>query len=276
MLPALSLLASLSMLSALQAVRGTYELRVLQNADYRLLRDLPGRRFDIRDGTIEFVGTPGIDPNLAIAATYRVRRPEGEPIDVVAEVAGTLQAPRVRLTSESDLPISESELVSYIVFGRSLAELSQAEADVVQGASSTAGEALFASAVLLPTVTGVLSSTFQSWFGLDYFAVSATAPSDWRFASPETYGRFLQDAQVEFGTYALRDVFLVGAVRLPRAGADQSVLNQFGIRAEWRFSPTWTSEFFVEDRFARTPSFGLQEIEDRRVLGLSLVREWGY
>ncbi|MBW3553741.1 MAG: translocation/assembly module TamB, partial [Gemmatimonadetes bacterium] len=155
----------------LQAVRGTYELRVLQNADFRLLREVPGRRFDIRSGTIDFVGTPGIDLNLAITATYRLRRNQGEPIDVVAQVAGTLQTPRVRLTSESDLPISESDLASYIIFGRSLSELSQSETDVLSTRFDRAG-ALIMDAFLAPTVSGLASSTLQSVFGFDYVAVT--------------------------------------------------------------------------------------------------------
>lgn len=264
----------------LEAVRGTYELRVLQNADVRLLRDLPGRRFEIRSGTIEFVGTPGIDPNLSIAATHRVRRAPGEPIDVVAEVTGSLQRPRVRLTSESDLPISESDLASYIIFGRSLAELNQAESDVVASAARAGpGEALMVSALVVPTVTGLFSSTLQSVLGpalgVDYVAFTL-APDDWRFADRSTYGSFLEDAQLEVGGYAYRDIFLVGTARIPRGGTGDLGLPEFGVRAEWRFRPTWTSEFYVEDRFARTPSFGLGEIEDRRVVGLSLVRDWGY
>ena len=265
----------------LQAVRGTYELRVLQNSELRLLRDLPGRRFDIRSGTIEFVGTPGIDPNLDIDATYRLRRPQGEPLDVVAQLAGTLQAPRVRLTSESDLPISESDLASYIIFGRSLSELSQSESEVLSSRTDRAG-ALIMNAVLAPTVSGLATSTLQSVLGVDYVAFTA-APEEWQLANLDTYGAFLEAAQLELGTYAFRggavgDVFLVGTIRLPRGSQPGAGLlsSVGGMRAEWRFRPTWTSEIFVEDRFARTPSFGLQEIEDRRVWGLSLFREWTY
>ena len=60
-----------------------------------------------------------------------MRRARGEPIDVLALVTGTLQNPRVSLTSDSDLPLSESDLASYILFGRTGVELSQAETDVV-------------------------------------------------------------------------------------------------------------------------------------------------
>lgn len=259
---------------SLQAVRGTYELRLIQ--------DLPGRRFDIRTGTIEFVGTPGINPNLDIAALYRLRRSQGESIDVVAQVAGTLQSPRVSLTSETDLPISESDLASYIFFGLSAAELTQSQSDALSssladGAFGQLGRGV--SGFLAPTVYGFATSGLQSLLPFDYVALTAPG-EDWQFAQPTSYFR---DAQLELGTYAVRDdawgdVFLIGSARLPRAGLSEGgALNpKFGGRVEWRFRPTWISELFVEDRFARTPSFGLQEIEDRRVWGLSLFREWGY
>lgn len=266
---------------SLEAVRGTYELRVLQNAEFRLLRELPGRRFDIRSGTIEFVGTPGIDPNLDIDATYRLRRAQGESIDVVAQLAGTLQSPRVRLTSESDLPISESDLASYIIFGRSLSELSQRESDVLSSQTDRAG-AFIMDAVVAPTVSGLASSTFQSVLGVDYVAFTM-APQDWQVANLDSYNALWQEAQLELGMYAFRggvagDVFLIGTLRPPGGPAAENRLltSLGGVRAEWRFRPTWTSEFYFEDQFARTPSFGLQEIEDRKVLGLSLFRDWAY
>ncbi|HUG40622.1 MAG TPA: translocation/assembly module TamB domain-containing protein [Longimicrobiales bacterium] len=265
----------LRMSGVLQAVRGTYELRVFQ--------DVPGRRFEIRSGTIEFVGTPGIDPNLNIGAYYRLRRAQGEPIDVLAQLAGTLQTPRVRLTSESDLPISESDLASYILFGRSSSELSQSESDALSssqiGGGGTFGQiGRNVSGLLAPTVYGLASSGLQWVLPVDYVGLAPT--QEWQIWQPTSY---LRDAQLELGAYALRDedwgdVFLVGTVRLPRGAQTGSPLlsSVGGVRAEWRFHPTWTSEFFFEDRFARLPSFGLEEIEDRRVWGLSLFRDWGY
>lgn len=258
----------------LDAVRGTYQLTVA--------RGIPARRFDIRDGTIEFIGTPGIDPNLAIAAQYRLRRAQGDPIDVVARVRGTLQSPRVSLTSESDLPISESDLASYVIFGRSYTELTQAESDVVTAQAGSGawgqlgrqfGQGLWGLA--MPTVYGLASSGLQlglqSFLPVDYVAVSA-ADQDLG-----DFGALWRDAQLEVGMYTFRDLFLVGSVRVPRShtGTGGFGVPKVGVRAEYRFDPT-TLEFYIEDRFARTPSFGLEEIENRTVYGLTLFRDWRY
>jgi hypothetical protein len=253
---------------ALEARRGSYDLQ--------LVAGVPGRRFDIRNGTIEFVGTPGIDPNLNIDAYYRVRRAQGDPIDVVAALTGTLKDPRVNLSSDSDIPLSESDLASYILFGRSGAELTQAQSDVV--VASGIG-------LVRPVVTGGVSS------GLQHLATSLGLPFDYiALRAPEyglgEYSNILQergalgalnDAQVEVGLDVTRDVFVVGSYRLPDLGlATEAPRNPFGLRVEYRFLPTWTGEFFWEDRFARTPSFGLSEIDDRKVGGLTIFREWGY
>ena len=99
--------SDLRMQGTLQATRGTYRL------------EYPGfaRVFEVRDGQVEFPGTPGIDPNLNIEAVYKARTAGGEPLDIYAVVSGSLQNPRVRLRSDTEPPISESDLASYLFFG---------------------------------------------------------------------------------------------------------------------------------------------------------------
>lgn len=261
--------ADLRLTGSLEALGGNYTLQLAQG--------VPGRTFSIRGGTIEFVGTPGIDPDLSMAAAYTVRRAQGDPIHVLAQVTGTLKDPRVGLTSDTDLPLSQSDLASYILFGRSGAELTQAESDVL---SSGIG-------LVRPVATGMLSNTIQgalAWTGLvDY--VAFTTPeyglSEWMTEWDEGGLRgVLQNTQLEIGIDAGRDVSLVLSGRLKTdeaaAPAASALWRQVGARVEWRFHPTWTTEIYVEDRFARTPSFGFTEIDDRKVWGLSLVRDWAY
>jgi hypothetical protein len=97
----------LRLTGVLNVERGTYTL---------YYPPLQSRRFQVRQGVVEFPGTPGLDPNLSITAAYRARA-QGEPLDVLAVVSGTLQGPRVRLSSDAQPPISESDLASYLFFG---------------------------------------------------------------------------------------------------------------------------------------------------------------
>jgi hypothetical protein len=262
--------SDLRLTGTLQALDGSYSLQLVQG--------VPGRVFDIRGGAVEFVGTPGIDPNLDIQAGYRVRRAQGDPIEVVAQVSGTLKDPRVALTSDSDLQLSESDLASYILFGRSGAELTQAETDVL---SSGIG-------LVRPVATSIVSSEIQralAGTGLPIDYVAFTTPEygvDQLGAYWQSQGLagVFHNTQVEVGFDAGRDLSLVVSGRIPTdatASAEGfSLWRQFGARVEWRLHPTWTTEFFIEDRFARTPSFGLTEIDDRKVWGFSLFRDWGY
>ena len=66
------------LLGTLTAVRGNYTLYSIGTA----------RQFNIREGTVEFPGTPGMDPALGFNAVYRARPSQGDPIDIVAVVGG--------------------------------------------------------------------------------------------------------------------------------------------------------------------------------------------
>ncbi|MDX1674531.1 MAG: translocation/assembly module TamB domain-containing protein [Longimicrobiales bacterium] len=262
----------LRMTGTLQVIEGSYTL---------LASRMPvgGRRFDIRSGTIEFVGTPGIDPNLDITAGYRVRRAQGEPLTILAQVAGTLQDPRVELTSTAEVPMSETDLASYILFGRAGAELTQAEQDMASAGGS------LAYSLSRPLVSGAASS------GLQQVAASLGLPIDYISLSLPEYGTefgqawaesraaaFWRNAQIEVGFDPAPNVSVIGSVRIPSGTPreERSELRLFGARVEYRPWETWTFQGYIEDQFARIPSFGPAEISDYKVLGLSVYREWGY
>jgi translocation and assembly module TamB len=258
------------------ALRGSYQLQVLER--------VPTRRFDIRQGTIDFPGTPGIDPNLNIIAGYRIRRAQGDPLDVLATVTGTLQAPRVQLSSDSDPPVSETDIASFLLFGRSTLELSQAESDVV--ASMREGMLGLARPIFL----GLASTQLQqaaAHFGLplDYLALTAREYGFDDYSQVmSAHGGLgvLHGTQLEAGAYLHPDVFVLGSfspfARALGAFTESEPLfhPRWGARVEWRFRPTWTAELYWEDRFARTPSFSYDQIHDRTVGGMSVFREWGY
>lgn len=247
----------LSLIGALNVERGTYTL---------YYPPLQTRRFQVRSGLIEFPGTPGIDPNLAITASYRARA-RGEPLDVLAVVGGTLQSPRVRLTSDAQPPISESDLASYLFFGVPTWEVASTGGP---GAADMRG---MADRALRPSVLGYASSGIQTLVQgaglLDY--VSLTAADASPTERNNAVSSFFADTQLELGRYLGPTVFVGYTQRLGNAAYDPAV------RVEWRFLPEFSLEMFAEDRFARTPGFGLRpEAGLRKVYGFSLFREWGF
>jgi translocation and assembly module TamB len=250
----------------LNALRGTYELYVAEA--------LPARRLTVREGTVEFDGTPGINPAFDIVATYRVRTTRGDALNVEAIVTGTLQNPRVALRSDEEPPISESDLLSYLVFGRPTYELGRSEQGQIDSYLAGLGAGLVA-----PTYLGwgaLVLQSVASNFGVDYVSITPAEGAD---AGDPRLGLsafdpvgILESSQVEFGKYLFADAVYVAVVRrLYDRGMD------FGGRAEWRFAPTWTGQIFWEDRLARNFTYGLdRSIDSKKIFGLFLFREWGF
>ena len=89
----------------LEAARGSYTLKVGP-----VTRD-----FTVDRGTVRYFGD--LNAALDIRATHDVRAVRGEEIPVIAVITGTLYAPKITLESTFNPPISETDLVSYMVTG---------------------------------------------------------------------------------------------------------------------------------------------------------------
>ncbi|MGD2068743.1 MAG: translocation/assembly module TamB domain-containing protein [Gemmatimonadota bacterium] len=238
----------------LEAVRG----------DYSVL----GRRFEVQDGVVEFVGTPGINPNLEITARTRVRRPPDEPLTVTATVTGTLVDPRVALSSQ-DAAVPEEDLISYLLFGQPTYALTSGQAASVQSAAGTIGGQ--AVGFVAGTLTNRLGSLVAREIGLDYFAISQ--PTD--LLNGEAGA--LEQTTVELGRYIDRDLFVVLVIQ-PFQTAQVVGAGVAGGRIEWTASDLYTVEIFLENRFLRSGVFGFQNlaVDAEAVWGVSVFWEWGY
>lgn len=237
----------LRLTGALNAIRGSYGLY--------LTEELPVSNFAVREGIVEFDGTPGINPRLDIIAARRVRT-EGGTLNVEAAVTGTLRNPRVSLRSDAQPPIAESDLLSLVFLGRP-----------TYGIGKGIGLDLLAGPGLGAVSTGLQS--LISEFGLvDYFAIT-----EWEGSTVEGSGfdGIFSRSQVEVGRYLGQNWYVAFSSPL---SATQRPTELFGARVEWRFAPTWTGEFFWENRFLRGLSF--HPTQQERVMGFFLFREWGF
>jgi autotransporter translocation and assembly factor TamB len=245
------------LIGTLEAVRGSYIAF--------------GRQFQVEGGTVEFVGTPGIDPSLDIQAVNRLRREGGEPLNVIATVGGTLTNLTVDLSSDAQPPIAESDLISYLIFNRPSYALASGETSVLEGAAGVGVS------VGLGAVATQLGSVVARQFGVDYFTITQSREGP-GLESVTGLGGTFADTQIEMGQYVGQNLFLAIILR-PLTGLGARTQTQFpGARLEWRFTDLWTLEGFVEDRFAREAASGFGELGLRldKVLGLSVYREWGY
>ena len=240
----------------LEALRGSYSVL--------------GRTFDVTGGTVGFAGIPGVNPVLDIQAMSRIRRRGVEPLEVNATVEGTLTLPRVTLATE-EAGVAESDLISYLIFGRSSSELATGQQSFLAGAAgSVAGAATGAITTLVSgAVASQLGAALSQGIGVDYLSI--TQAGNIGFASGIT------NSQIEIGQYVGQDAFIVLVFRPLQAR--QSGGSPFGgARLEWALNDDYTVEGFFEDRFLRSGSIGLSGlgIAPSQILGVFIFREWGY
>jgi autotransporter translocation and assembly factor TamB len=87
------------------------------------------RDFTVERGSVRYFGD--LNASLDIQARHTVRAVRGEEVPVIAKITGTLYVPKVSLESTFNPPISETDLVSYLVTGypaNEAARLGQANA----------------------------------------------------------------------------------------------------------------------------------------------------
>lgn len=239
---------ALTMVGTVRLVRGTYRFTF---GPYT-------QQLRIQEGAIEFVGVPGLNPNLRITAEYRTRTPQG-PVIVRAIILGTLQ--QTELALESDPPLSESDQLCFLAVGSPcLAAVDQRFGERIARESALG--------ILGAQITTALAADL----GLDYLTLRTTGHGV--DAGPDQVDGFFAGAfantELEFGRYLGSDIFLtvvqpLGSSQLP------------GWSLTWRFTDDWTLEARAENRFARR--FGHvvgSTLEMEQTYGLFLFREWTF
>jgi translocation and assembly module TamB len=114
----------------LDALRGSYTLHIGP-----ITRD-----FTVERGSVRYFGD--LNAGLDIRATHLVRAVRGEEIPVIANISGTLYSPRVNLESTFNPPISETDLVSYLMTGYPANEAAQVESNALETGLSYFSSAL--------------------------------------------------------------------------------------------------------------------------------------
>jgi autotransporter translocation and assembly factor TamB len=96
-------------------VRGTYETL--------------GKLFRIQEGTVNFTGAEKINPLLDITALYRVSS-----VQIYVNISGTAEKPVLKLTSNPDM--TETDIISYIVFGAPSDQIGSGDRASIQGVAT--------------------------------------------------------------------------------------------------------------------------------------------
>jgi autotransporter translocation and assembly factor TamB len=251
----------LVMVGELEALRGSYLVL--------------GRRFEVEEGIVGFIGIPGINPTLSIQAVSRIRRVEGDPLAVSATVSGTLTQPRVTLSSDEQ-GVAESDLVSYLIFGRPSYELASGQEAFVQGAAGSLVATTTGAGVTWATgrLANQLGAAVAQQIGVDYLSI--TQAGDFGVMTG-SFASSLAGTQIEIGQYLGEDVFFVLLFRpRPEPGTGRGYFG--GARLEVALTDDYNVQGFWEDRFlrGRAGAFGDLPFQAAQVMGVFIFREWGY
>jgi translocation and assembly module TamB len=238
----------------LDAVRGTYTV------EFGPIR----RQFEIVQGVVRFYGTPELNPSLDITAAHEVRSGSSEqPVTVLVHLAGTMQQPRVELTTSNRQPLSQSDLASLLLFGRT--------SD--QGGSIS--EELLSGIVLQEALANLIAAQIENALVrtkvVDFVRVKTrTAAGAAGAGASSSFGLgFLGPISIEAGKEIISNVFLTGEI-VGLFGQSP----QLGIGLDWQISPTLSlraaSEPVLRDPLVRNL------FRVRRQVTVDLRRRWEY
>lgn len=235
------------------------------------------RRFQVQRGSATFIGSQELDPTLQITAGYEVPIAGREGLNIRVLIGGTLSDPKLTLESDAQPPISQTDLLSYLAFGRSGAGLlnqtttlsgAGGSGELVGVGAALAGKQL--TGVALGVAVSELEGDVSRDFGLDVFNITPgeLPPEFWR----ADIGGFLTGTELEMGWYTSRNVFLAFQaypdLRIP------------GARVEYRFGRGFQIDGVYETRYiAREPSLRVSECENDCQLGsfgAFLSKEWRF
>jgi hypothetical protein len=200
----------------MNAIRGNYALVIG-----------PVRKdFKVQRGQVRFLGTPDLNADLDIEAEHTVHPLDGgQDIPITAKITGTLLEPKLALSSTILPPISETNLVSYLMFRRPASNL--------QTIGGAAGDQQQALNLGLAYISSAVTSELQRALVTDLHV-----PVDYIELRPGTAGGAYGSStatQLAAGWQIGRKTFLTFSAGICTTGGATSYKN-IGASFEYRFA----------------------------------------
>ncbi|GAC1410205.1 MAG: hypothetical protein NVSMB53_03830 [Gemmatimonadaceae bacterium] len=222
--------------------------------------------FDVQSGTLRFFGTPDLNPSLDIRAIHTVRQPQksanGRDVRVEVDIAGTLARPQLALRNPDNIPLSESDLLSYLVTGEPAVGLDNTTNQVAGLGVRTFGNLL----------TNAIPRNV-----LDIVELQTAAPADPTSPNPSTlsYSSLLNTRAV-LGKQLGSNWFLGLSTGL----CPSAFKENLGLQLEYRISSVYSAQAAIEPgsntRCGITPSPSFQPTQTPSQLGFDLFRNWRF
>jgi len=249
---------------------------------YRLDLGVVQRTFQVDSGYVTFYGDPNIPAELNVRATYTVRqasRESGQDVKIVAHIGGTLAQPRLDLSSEERIPLSNTEILSYLVFGQpSFVSASDDNTSLRQVA-----------AALLPSMGAVLERALADQISfIDYVQVQTGGTGE-QFSGQgySTAANVLSGTRIGVGKQVGERTFVTvnaGLCGLGGLGGSQATGASFekalGVTVEHRLNDGFSVQASMEPSSAALqcrPGIGASDIGNRPPqYGFDIFREWSF
>ena len=252
--------SQLALEGELSADRGVYHLDVVP-----LVQPV----FDVEKGTLRFYGTPDLNPTLHITAINTVRQPQqslnGQDVRIRVTIGGTLSAPTLVLSSADNLPLTQSDLLSYLVTGQPAFALDYSTQQYVNQ---------HASAVIRSAGSVISSAIPRSVF--DVVDLQTPSTLGGTVAQQGLDAQSLLNTRAVLGKQLNNNLFL----NFTTGFCAENFRNNLGLRLEYHFNQAYTALFGLEPgssdlacaRNGVTPS--IQQTPPQ--FGLDLSRAWRF
>jgi hypothetical protein len=227
------------------------------------------RRFTLVHTSVRFFGTPELNPALDVTASRLIPGASGQMTEILLHLTGTLNQPHVAVTTGTGAEVPESELLSFLLFGR--------PGFATQGQSPLGGpileEAVFGIGSLAELASIGLEEALISDLGLplDYFLIQPTQGAFGGLGAPT----IVLGQEIAPNLYFTVNTGFGGLFGPTPSGA-----TAWAATLQWRISPQWTLELSLEPvnpaRFFRGIGTALPIVGFERQAIVELRRQWTY
>jgi translocation and assembly module TamB len=257
--------SQLALEGTLNATRGTYRLN--------LVDPFVQPTFEVESGSLRFFGTPDLNPTLDIRAIHTIRQPtqsaaNRRDIRVRVNIGGTLTRPTLTLDNPDNIPLSQSDLLSYLITGEPAIALDNTQGRYQAQLASFAlryGSTLLTSAIPRNLVDIVEIQTGRI---NDLRAQQASDP----------YLYSLLNSRAIVGKQVGRNTFVGLSTGLCFVNAN-NFRDNFGLKVEYRFNSLYTAQAGIEPGSSDvTCARNAPQIQQQtpRQLGFDFFRTWRF
>ena len=244
------------------------------------------KRFQVDRGSVIFTGSTELNPLLQITGLYDVKLPAQKALTIRVLIGGTLNSPQLSLESDAQPPLPQSDLISYLAFGRTSSSLLQLEGSALGSGGGTGGPVGAVAAVAtqrlgaigLGVLVDQLEGTTARSLGADVVNIT---PAELTIEASNPFSNLdalVRGTEFEIGRYFNRRTFVSFTVRPTVFSFGSHSQSIPGIRLQHRFFPGLQLETSFESRYLpQVPTLETdQQSSSTGVFGLFLIREWGW